>query len=232
MERKIYAVIVAGGSGTRMGGPTPKQFLPLGGRPILQRTIENFSLAFPDAEILVVLPEEHFGTWMSLCEKYNFVCRQHLIKGGITRFHSVKNALEKVPDGAVVMVHDAVRPLAGPEFLTRLAEGMMTSRALIPVVPVQDTLKRLSKAPDGSLSTAPGDAPDRSELFAAQTPQCFRSEDLKQAYLSLGYRTEFTDDASVASEAGIPLSWAAGEKYNLKITTPEDLVVAEALISF
>ena len=223
MRRKIYGIFVAGGSGTRMGTDTPKQFLLLDGRPILQHAIERFLDAEPDMKIITVLPRTHFQTWKDLCDIHSFHCPQTLVAGGLTRFHSVRNALRKVPDGAIVSIHDGVRPLVSPELVRKMLDRMESEdcRALLPVVPVTDTLR----------STDPAVAdPDRSRVVAVQTPQMFRSEDIKAAYTQ-AYELSFTDDASVADRYGIPLAFEEGERFNLKITTPEDLVLAEAILT-
>ena len=229
MERKKYLVVTAGGSGLRMGSALPKQFLSLDGRAVLQRTIERFVEACPDIQVITVLPEGHVAWWRRYCQEKGFNCPQRLVKGGITRFHSVRNALAHVPDGAVVAIHDGVRPLLSADLIramfVRMEQG---TRALIPVVPMVDTLAVLDKASDGSLKDS-GELVDRSRVFGVQTPQVFRSEDLKAAYAQ-GYDTLFTDDASVARRYGIPLSYIAGERNNIKLTTKEDLLLAEAIL--
>lgn len=222
MIERIYAIFVAGGSGTRMGTKTPKQFLELCGKPVLQRSIETFLEAVPGINVITVLPFEHMDEWKDMCFKYSLDCPQTLVEGGITRFHSVKNALAKVPDGSIVFIHDGVRPLISAELVRKMASMMNQDvRALIPVVPVVDTLK---------LKDRNGPDPDRSNIVAAQTPQVFLSQDIKEAY-RLGYDTSFTDDASVAARKGIPLTFVQGERFNIKITTPEDLELATFLLS-
>jgi 2-C-methyl-D-erythritol 4-phosphate cytidylyltransferase len=228
MERKKYLIVTAGGTGTRMGAPVPKQFLELKGKPILRLTLEKFIEAVPDLHVLTVLPEDHVSTWRDYCLKANFTCPQRLVKGGFTRFHSVKNALEHIPDGALVAVQDGVRPLMSVEKIRELFDAAVYVPALIPVLPVTDTLKVLEKRADGALMTT-GERIDRSRIYGAQTPQIFHSELLKAAY-SQGYDTLFTDDASVAEKYGIPLTFIEGERYNIKITTPEDLVLAKAIL--
>ena len=230
MGKNFYAVILAAGSGVRMGTDIPKQFLNLGGVPILRRTIEVFTRACPEAHIVTVLPKDSIAYWKSYCLAHFSQCPQRIVEGGITRFHSVRNALEKIPDGAVVALQDGVRPLLTPELVQRMLEQMDTERALIPVVPMVDTLKVLSRDADGTLRTMEGASADRAMVFGAQTPQMFRSEDIKAAYTQ-AYDTTFTDDASVALKKGIPLSYIEGERYNFKITAPEDLVLAEAVLS-
>ena len=227
MGRKKYLVVTAGGTGTRMGAAVPKQFLELEGIPILRRTIEVFLLAVPDIQIITVLPEDHVAYWRQYCLRAGFVCPQRLVKGGFTRFHSVKNALAFVPDGALVAVQDGVRPLLSIGKIRELFTLAQNVPALIPVMPVTDTLKVLDRKKDGTLA-ASGESIDRSRIFGAQTPQLFYSELLKQAY-GQGFDTLFTDDASVAERYEIPLTFVEGERLNIKITTPEDLVLARAI---
>ena len=229
MEKKIYAVIMAAGSGTRMGSELPKQFLPLGGVPILRRTIEKFMHALPGARIVTVLPKDSIPYWKEYCAAHFSHCTQQLVEGGITRFHSVRNALLRIPDGAIVAIQDGVRPLLSEDLIRTMAARMKSVRALIPVVPMVDTLKVLARDVEGTLHTVEGAGADRALIYGAQTPQLFRSEDIKAAYAQ-AYDTAFTDDASVAQKKGIPLSYIEGERYNLKITTPDDLALAEAIL--
>lgn len=234
MERNIYVVMMAGGSGLRMGADKPKQFLALGSKPILQCAIEKFIKACPMIKIVTVLPKDYLQVWKEYCSTSGFLYPQALVEGGITRFHSVKNALVKVPDGAIVAIHDGVRPLLSTSMIKTLLEQMKTARAIIPIVPCIDTLKSLQsvKYPDGTVSfkSIDGPEPDRSRIFCAQTPQIFRSEDIKAAY-NTAYDVAFTDDASVAEFKKIPLTYVMGERYNLKITTPDDLDIARAIFS-
>ena len=228
-------IVMAAGSGSRMGSSTPKQFLDLGGKPILRRTIETFVSAVPGLKVVTVLPKEHLAFWKEYCLADDFTYPQLLVAGGITRFHSVRNALERVPDGAIVAIHDGVRPLISSELVrnmfSRMEDGR--TRALIPVVPSVDTLKVLDKVADsygGTRLVDSGEDVDRSRIYGAQTPQMFLSQDIKEAY-SQAYDTSFTDDASVARRKGIPLSFCEGERYNFKLTSPEDLALARMLIS-
>ena len=234
MERKKYLVVMAAGHGTRMGSALPKQFIQLGGKPILQRTIECFVRAVPDIKVVTVLPKEYMQGWKDLCTRNNFYYPQILVEGGITRFHSVRNALKKVPDGAVVAIQDGVRPLLTPELVARMFERMESCRALIPVLPSIDTLKVLRRVRDAAgeetLETIPDAVLDRETVFRAQTPQMFLSEDIKAAY-GQAFDTAFTDDASVAQRKNIPLSYIEGERYNIKITTQDDLDFANAILS-
>ena len=229
MDRKKYLIVMAAGSGTRMGAQVPKQFLELGGKAILRRTIEVFLEACPGISVITVLPEAHIPYWRNYCLEHNFICPQVIVKGGITRFHSVRNALSKVPDGALAAVHDGVRPLVSPGLVRKMFAEAEEKGALIPVVPCVDTMKVLEKNGDELVPVA-GRTVDRSVLFGAQTPQVFHSELLKAAY-SLPYDTSFTDDASVVERYGKNLSYTMGERFNIKITTQEDLVLAKAILT-
>lgn len=229
-EKKKYLIVTAGGHGTRMGGPVPKQFLTIGEKAVLQLTMEKFLDAVPGVKVITVLPRTHIGTWKDYCLEHNFVCPQILVEGGMTRFHSVRNALEKVPEGTLVAVHDGVRPLVTRELIRKLFSIAENSPAVIPVTPVTDTLKVLERDSEGLLKPVPGASADRSVLFGAQTPQVFHSDILKKAYRS-AYDTAFTDDASVVERMGVPLTYVEGERLNIKITTPEDLVLAKAVYS-
>lgn len=233
MGRKKYVVMMAAGSGTRMGAQMPKQFLELDGKAILRRTIETFLEACPDISVITVLPGQYVDYWRDYCYRNSFICPQILVKGGITRFHSVRNALQKVPSGAIVAVHDGVRPLLTENMIKDMFDKAEDCPALIPVVPCVDTMKVLRKKvwDDGSetLSAISGQSVDRSVLYGAQTPQIFHSELLKAAY-DQAYDTAFTDDASVVEKYGKSLSYVMGERLNIKITTGEDLVLAEAVM--
>lgn len=233
MGRKKYVVMMAAGSGTRMGAQMPKQFLELDGKAILRRTIETFLEACPDISVITVLPGQYVDYWRDYCYRNSFICPQILVKGGITRFHSVRNALKKVSAGAIVAVHDGVRPLLTENMIRDMFDKAEDCPALIPVVPCVDTMKVLQKKvwDDGSetLSAISGQSVDRSVLYGAQTPQIFHSELLKAAY-DQAYDTAFTDDASVVERYGKSLSYVMGERLNIKITTSEDLVLAEAVM--
>ncbi len=239
MFSKKYLIVMAAGHGSRMGADLPKQFLSLGGKAILHRTIEKFEAACPDIRVITVLPVEERYTecWKDYCLHSGFTMSQILVRGGITRFHSVRNALSHLPSGAIVAIHDGVRPLVSPELIRSMFERIeedQTCEALIPVLPSVDTLRRLVKTnEDGHevLSCPIDSAVDRNEIFAIQTPQIFRSGLIKYAYEKLPYSASFTDDASVAFEAGIRLSFCKGERLNFKITTKEDLSLAEMVIA-
>ncbi len=221
MERKKYAVIMAGGEGLRMGAAVPKQFLELGGKPILRLTVERFLEYDPAISLVIVLPASGKEMWKEYCASTGFLERYTMATGGITRFHSVQNALKYVPDGAVVAVHDGVRPFVTTEFLGRMFDAAKRCEAAVPVVPVVDSLRETD--PSGSSITI-----DRSRIVAVQTPQVFRSEILRSAYKQ-AYSTSFTDDASVVESAGFKITLCEGLRGNFKITTPEDYKMAMAL---
>lgn len=236
MKAKKILVVTAAGSGVRMGAAVPKQFLELGGKPVLRRTIEAFVRACPDIKVITVLPKDHIPFWKDYCRHNEFYCPQTIVTGGITRFHSVRNALAHVPEDSVVAIHDGVRPLVSESLVRGMFEKMESGRirALIPVVPMVDTLKVLDRVRDDLgneiLTESVGERVDRSRIFGAQTPQLFRAEDIRAAY-SQAFDVAFTDDASVAMAKGIPLSFCEGERYNFKLTTPEDLALAEMIVS-
>ncbi|MBQ0096649.1 MAG: 2-C-methyl-D-erythritol 4-phosphate cytidylyltransferase [Bacteroidales bacterium] len=226
MDRKKYCIFACGGHGTRMGSSLPKQFLRLGGKTILQMSIERILEAVPGTGIITVLPEEYVQFWIKESHMAGLDEPQHLVPGGISRFHSVRNALEKVPEDSIVAVHDGVRPFVSVQMVRRLFEEAGTCPAVVPVTPVTDTVKVL----DSDMKEIPGAVADRSVLFGAQTPQLFWSETIKAAYRQ-PFDTSFTDDASVVRKSGVEIRYVPGEKYNVKITTPEDLLLAGALLS-
>lgn len=234
MDRRKYVVVMAAGSGTRMGADLPKQFLELGGKYILRHTIEAFVSACPGITVITVLPEQYIQFWRDYCYRTKFTCPQVLVKGGFTRFHSVKNALSKVPDGALVAVHDGVRPLVTEDQICAVFDKADSHGGAVPVIPCIDTMKVLQKKvwEDGSESyqAVPGAEADRSVLYGAQTPQAFHSELLKEAYRQ-PYDTAFTDDASVVEKSGRMVSYIIGDRLNFKITTPEDLILAQAVLA-
>ena len=219
-----YIIIVAGGKGLRMGSDIPKQFLPIGGKPVLMRTLERFREYSADLQIILVLPEAQQDYWQELCRKYNFEVEYQLANGGQTRFHSVQNGLALVPDDAegVVGVHDGVRPFPSIEVISNCYETARTAKAVIPVIPVVETVRHLS--PLTSI-TVP-----RDEYRLVQTPQTFDIQLLKAANRQ-PYNDGFTDDASVVESYGHAITLVEGNRENIKITTPYDIVMAEAILT-
>jgi len=222
MER--YAILVAGGKGLRMGGDIPKQFLPIGGKPVLMRTIEVFCQAYPDIHIILVLPVSQQDYWQQLCQDYHFTIPVQIADGGETRFHSVSNGLKLIPEGAegIVGVHDGVRPFVALETIRRCYEEAMEKGAVVPVVSVVETVRQLLK--DGTSVTVP-----RDEYKLVQTPQTFRISLLKEAYQQ-PYTSFFTDDASVVEALGKPVHLVEGNRENIKITTPADIRFVNGLL--
>lgn len=223
-----YAIVVAGGKGLRMGGDVPKQFIPVGGRPILMRTLDVFLHYDSQISLVLVLPPSQQPLWRQLCEAYRFEISYQVADGGLTRFQSVRNGLALIPDEgeSLVAVHDGVRPFVSPDVIERCYEAAALHGAALPVTDIVDTVRRLSSEPDmvkGSV-TVP-----RQDYKLVQTPQVFRTALLKEAYRQT-YRSDFTDDASVVEALGHPVCLVAGNRENIKITTPFDLKMAEALL--
>ncbi len=216
-----YIIIVAGGKGLRMGGDIPKQFLPIGGKPVLMRTIERFREYSPTLQIILVLPKAQQDYWRQLCNEYHFNESYELADGGETRFHSVQHGLALIPDDAegVVGVHDGVRPFVAVDVIRRCYETARTAKAVIPVVPVVETLRHIEK---GNVY--------RADYRLVQTPQTFDIQLLKAANRQ-PYQENFTDDASVVEAYGQEVSMVEGNRENIKITTPFDMTIAEALLS-
>lgn len=223
---KQYAVIVAGGKGLRMGGEIPKQFIPVGRKPVLMRTLETFRAYNPELGIVLVLPISQQEYWNRLCKEYDFQVPYRLADGGETRFHSVKNGLDTLPEEeeeALVAVHDGVRPFVSTEVLARCFETAAQTGAVVPVTDVVETVRHIAE--DGSSHTVP-----RDNYKLVQTPQVFSLPLLKRAYCQ-PYTSAFTDDASVVEAMGTAVTLVPGNRENIKLTTPFDLLIAEALLS-
>ena len=218
-----YIIIVAGGKGLRMGSDIPKQFLPIGGKPILMRTLERFRDYSEKLQIILVLPIAQQDYWRQLCEQYHFEVKYQLANGGQTRFHSVQNGLALIPDDVegVVGVHDGVRPFPSVEVIRNCYEAARTAKAVIPVIPVVETVRHIEG--EGSVTVPRGD------YRLVQTPQTFDIQLLKAANRQ-PYNDGFTDDASVVESFGHQITLVEGNRENIKITTPYDIVVAEAII--
>ncbi len=217
---KNYAIIVGGGSGTRMRAAIPKQFLLLNGRPVLMYTMEAFYHSGAKPEIIIVLPADYHSYWQQLCSEYNFSIPHKLVSGGETRFHSVKNGLDTIADeaGALVAVHDAVRPLVTKQIIDESYRYAEEHGNAIAAVKSRDSVRQFRGGASVGLF--------RDEIYLVQTPQTFRVSQLKKAYLQK-YNSQFTDDASVVELAGENVSLIEGSYQNIKITFPEDIAVAE-----
>jgi 2-C-methyl-D-erythritol 4-phosphate cytidylyltransferase len=219
-----YMIIVAGGHGTRMGSDIPKQFLKIDGKPILMRTLERFHDYDPEMHLIVVLPKEQQEYWHKLCEEYHFTIPHEIADGGETRFQSSKNGLALIPDDAEGLVgfHDGVRPFVSHDTIRRCIEMAEEEYTAIPVVPVTSTLRHID--PRGG-----GFNVDRSLYREVQTPQVFDITLARQAF-NQPDRSQFTDDSSVIESLGCKVSIVEGNRENIKITTPFDLTIAEAII--
>lgn len=221
MNQSIGVIITAGGIGKRMQTKQPKQFLNLHGKPVFIHTLDVFSRIIPEATFVLVLPEAYISEAEKLIAPLEYKEQIKLCKGGKERFHSVKNALALV-DQEWVLVHDAVRPFVDDTVLKNAIKTLSTFEAVIPVVPVNETLRKINEKTSETVN--------RSEYRIVQTPQCFHTEILKKAYLQ-DYKPNFTDDASVVESLGINIRMIDGNKENIKITEPHDLQWAEFLAS-
>ena len=220
--RKLYAIIVAGGKGMRMGKDLPKQFLPIDGTPILMHTLQAFYDYDPSMTLIVVLPSDQQAYWSKLCGDYHFTIPHVVVKGGETRFHSVKNGLACINEEGLVAVHDGVRPFVHCDTIDRCFAAAQESGAAVPVVEVVDSLRKVEDEESKAVS--------RRDYRIVQTPQVFDISLLKEAYKQ-PYTVDFTDDASVVEAYGRKISLVEGNRENIKITSPFDLVIAEAFLN-
>lgn len=226
-----YIIIVAGGKGLRMGGDIPKQFMPIGGRPVLMHTLERFRQYSDQIGIILVLPHEQQAYWQELCQQYQFDVEHNVVDGGATRYHSSMNGLAAIPDDAegVVGIHDGVRPFVSVEVIEHCYETARDEYACIPVLPVTDTLRYIDQHGGGKNV-------QRADYRIVQTPQVFDIQLLKQAFAQTSQTTAdpataFTDDASVVESLGCQVRMVEGNRENIKLTTPFDLSLAEHLIA-
>ncbi len=212
-----YAVIVAGGSGTRMGADVPKQFLLLAGRPVLMHTLERFA----SCECILVLPDSQVSYWRGLCKAHRFTQPHTIVCGGASRSESVMNGLSRVPDDALVAIHDGVRPLVAQTVIEESFKAAAQYGSAVPVIDCVDSLRKGTKEQN--------EAVNRAEYLLVQTPQTFQAHRIKQAYQQAENAIQ-TDDATVLEHAGTPIHLIKGNKGNIKITLPVDLKIAEALL--
>jgi 2-C-methyl-D-erythritol 4-phosphate cytidylyltransferase len=219
---QLYVVIVAGGSGKRMGADIPKQFLELAGRPVLMHTIERFKAFSESIEIITVLPENQLRHWIDLQSKYSFTIPQTLVKGGSARFHSVRNGLGFVNVPGLVAIHDGVRPFVSLDTIRRCFATAEQLGNAIPAVSPIESLRIITE--NGSQPV------NRLHVKQIQTPQVFSADLIKKAYLQ-EYKPEFSDDATVLEETGEKINLIEGNRENIKITNPEDLLISNALLS-
>ena len=222
MRMKKYAIIVAGGSGKRMQTETPKQFLKLSNQPILMLTLKQFYLADKAINLLVVLPKDHIDTWEALCAQYDFTVPHQVVEGGQERFFSVKNGLDEISGDGLVAIHDGVRPFVSVQKINNAFIETKKLRATTLAVPLKDSIRILDK--NGSKAV------DRDAYQLVQTPQTFHLSLIKKAY-EQPFLGAFTDDASVVEALGETVCLIEGDYTNIKITSPEDLVIGEAILA-
>ncbi len=218
---KKFAVIVAGGMGSRMNHTVPKQFLLLNGKPVLYYTIKAFLQAYADLQIILVLPEAHVSAGQEIIDAFFDYERIQITVGGRTRFHSVQNGLAMINDESIIFVHDAVRCLVTEDLIHRCYEAALEQGSAIPVVDSRDSLRMITDEGNEAL--------ERSRIKLVQTPQTFHSKILLPAF-KIDYKEKFTDEATVVESFGLKVQLVAGEENNLKITSPVDLLIAERLI--
>ena len=218
---KKFAIIVAGGLGTRMGNATPKQFMLLHDKPVLYYTIKTFLEAFNDLHIILVLPEDYTDMGREIIDAYFDYSRIQITAGGETRFHSVMNGLDMVQEDAIIFVHDGVRCLLTVDLIHRCYTKALENGSAIPVVPAKDSVRLI----EGEVN----EAIERSKVVMVQTPQTFHSRILQPAF-QIDYKERFTDEASVVEEFGLKIELVEGEEQNIKITRPIDLIVAEHIL--
>jgi 2-C-methyl-D-erythritol 4-phosphate cytidylyltransferase len=219
-----YAIIVAGGNGSRMNSTIPKQFLMLKGKPVLYYAINTFLETYDDCKIILVLAEEHIGMGQEIVDAFFDYKRIAITKGGRTRFHSVQNGLAQIQDeDSVIFVHDAVRPILSAALINRCYESVLEFGSAIPVVDCKDSVRMITE--DGN------EAIERSNIKLVQTPQVFHGKILLPAFFNIDYKDKFTDEASVVEAFGLKVSLVEGDDANIKITKPTDLIIAESLLT-
>ncbi len=220
---KLFAIIVAGGSGSRMGSEIPKQFLLLQNKPVLMHTIEAFYNYNSNIEIILVLPDSQKDYWAKLCLDHSFNIQHKVVSGGATRFYSVKNGLESLDtnEEAIVAIHDGVRPLVNKITIDNCFSIAQLKGNAIPFIPLNDSIRKVEGLNSMHVN--------RDDYKAIQTPQVFHLQLIKNAY-SQNYQEHFTDDASVLESSGVQISLVDGNRENIKITTPIDLMFAEAIL--
>ncbi len=219
----LYAIIVAGGSGSRMQSAVSKQFIPIGGKPVLMHTISRFYQFSSAISIILVLPQKEIPLWNTLCKEYNFALPLTVVSGGESRFHSVRNGLQSItaPDG-LVAIHDGVRPFVSVETINNSFEIARQKGCAITVVALKDSIRKVEQ--NGNSHTV-----DRTNFRLVQTPQTFQLPIIRQSFAQARH-TNFTDDASIAESAGFEMQLIDGSYENIKITTPEDIIWAEAYL--
>lgn len=220
---KKYAIIVAGGAGTRMGTDIPKQFLEIKGKPVLMHSMNRFFVFDENIKLIIVLPEHQIEYWNKLCVAHDYKVPHQIVIGGSERFYSVKNGLVLVPENALVAIHDAVRPLVSTNTIKTAFEAAAEKGSGIPAIALNDSIRQFEGENNFAVN--------RNNFKIIQTPQCFLSASILEAFKQ-EYKAEFTDDATVLESNGTMIYLTQGNVENIKITTPRDLVLAEALMEF
>jgi 2-C-methyl-D-erythritol 4-phosphate cytidylyltransferase len=222
LQTKTYTIVVAGGKGKRMNTELPKQFIEINGTPILMHTINKIFSALPSTQIIIALPPNDISVWENLCKVHNFNIAHKISEGGNERFYSVKNALQLIKENnSITGIHDGVRPFVSEDVIRNVYDAAQRKGAAIPVVPLSESIRKTEVANSIALN--------RNEYKIVQTPQCFKTEILLNAYKQ-NFSTEFTDDASVVEKTGQKITLVEGNKENIKITAPLDLIIAEAIL--
>lgn len=222
LSKSRYMIIVASGKGARMGSDIPKQFLPLGGKPIIMRTIERIKEADNNINIVLVLAKEHQDYWLLLCSEYSFSIEHKIVTGGEQRFNSVQNGLNSIEEDSIIGIHDGVRPLVDIDVVNNCFTHAQIFSNAVPVIKPVESLRLVKGGKNSYL--------DRDSIVLIQTPQCFESKLIKKAY-SQPYNKSFTDDASVVESIGVEINLIEGNYENIKITNHSDLIIAETLFN-
>lgn len=222
LNQQKYVIIVAGGSGKRMGSELPKQFISVAGKPILMHTLQCFHSYDASIQIVLVLPKDQHQFWNELLEQHQFKVPHQVVSGGKERFNSVKNGLAACAKQGLIGVHDGVRPLASIETIRSCYESAEKNGAVIPCIPANESIRKIKIEKNYAV--------DRSQYYMVQTPQVFKAELLHQAY-EQGFTSKFTDDASVVEAQGHAITMVEGNPENIKVTRPMDLKIAELLLS-
>jgi len=216
-----YVLIIAGGLGKRMNTNIPKQFIPVAGKPVLMHTIAKFKDFDPKMHIIVIIPKEHISLWKDLCTEFSFKIEHQIVSGGKERFYSVKNGLKSVPDDALVLIHDGVRPLVSNETIERVVRTGAEKGNAIPYMDLYQSVRKISQSKNKAVN--------RNQFKVIQTPQGFYSNYIKEAY-SRRYRKSFTDDASVLEALGYEINLVKGNNKNMKITSSTDIHLVDCLM--
>lgn len=221
MNNKKYALIVAGGNGQRMMSTIPKQFIRINGKPLLMYAFEAFNQFDPACEFILVLPDSEIDHWRKLCEEFSFQIKHKVVAGGTTRFYSVKKGLEHINEEGIVFIHDGVRPLVSQQTIENCFHTACEKGNALPVIAPSESIREVFDEHNKAVN--------RERFFLVQTPQTFKASLIKEAY-NKRYLEKYTDDASVLESDGVRINLVQGNRENIKITYPEDIKIAAALL--